>query len=233
MNEVAIDPKLESSWKTALKEEFKKPYFFELKQFLLGEKKQGKVIYPPGPQIFSALDLTPLDKVRVVILGQDPYHGPNQAHGLCFSVKPPTPIPPSLANIFMEMKADLNGEIPLNGDLTPWALQGVLLLNTVMTVEAHRAGSHRSKGWEKFTDAIIRTVNEQRDFVVFLLWGRDAIQKKVMIDSKKHLILEAPHPSPLSAYRGFFGSRPFSSVNRSLESRGLNKIDWGLDALRN
>ncbi|MBW7877303.1 MAG: uracil-DNA glycosylase [Candidatus Cloacimonetes bacterium] len=233
MTEISINPKLHPSWLDVLSEEFQKPYFYDLKRFLLSEKQKGKIIYPPGPLMFSALNLTPFDKVKVVILGQDPYHGPNQAHGLSFSVKFPTPIPPSLANIFLEMQNDLQCVPVTNGDLTPWALEGVLLLNAVLSVEANKAGSHRNRGWEKFTDSIIATLSQKRDFLVFVLWGRDAIQKKALIDSNKHLILQAPHPSPLSAYRGFFGSRPFSSINQALGSRGLNKINWGLDALRN
>jgi len=233
MTEISINPKLHPSWLDVLSEEFQKPYFYDLKRFLLSEKQKGKTIYPPGPLMFSALNLTPFDKVKVVILGQDPYHGPNQAHGLSFSVKFPTPIPPSLANIILEMQNDLQCAPVTNGDLTPWALEGVLLLNAVLSVEANKAGSHRNRGWEKFTDSIIATLSQKRDFVVFVLWGRDAIQKKVLIDSNKHLIFQAPHPSPLSAYRGFFGSRPFSSINQALETRSLNKINWGLDALRN
>src|SRR5688572_14614212 len=197
--------KLDESWKAPLQSEFEAPYMAALKDFLLAEKARGKRIFPKGPEWFHALDATPLEKVRVVILGQDPYHGEGQAHGLCFSVKPGVRPPPSLINIYREMKSDLGLEPPLHGNLEAWAEQGVLLLNAVLTVEAGRAGSHQGKGWERFTDAIIRLVNDQLRPVVFILWGAYAQRKAAFVDRKRHLVLASAHPSPLSASNGFFG----------------------------
>ncbi|WP_444438602.1 uracil-DNA glycosylase [Pseudomonas sp. A6] len=220
--------KLEESWKSALREEFDKPYMRELGEFLRKEKAAGKVIYPPGPLIFNALDSTPLDKVKVVIIGQDPYHGPGQAHGLCFSVQPGVPAPPSLQNIYKELQRDLNVPIPNHGYLQHWAEQGVLLLNTSLTVEQARAGSHAQAGWQQFTDRVIEVVNERCDGVVFLLWGSHAQSKQKLIDPRKHLILKSAHPSPLSAYRGFLGNGHFSRTNKFLEQNGKTPIDWAL-----
>ncbi len=220
--------KLEESWKSALREEFDKPYMRELGEFLRKEKAAGKVIYPPGPLIFNALNSTPLDKVKVVIIGQDPYHGPGQAHGLCFSVQPGVPAPPSLQNIYKELQRDLNIPIPNHGYLQHWAEQGVLLLNTSLTVEQARAGSHAQAGWQHFTDRVIEVVNERCDGVVFLLWGSHAQSKQKLIDPRKHLILKSAHPSPLSAYRGFLGNGHFSRTNKFLEQNGKTPIDWAL-----
>lgn len=220
--------KLEESWKSALREEFDKPYMRELGEFLRREKAAGKVIYPPGPLIFNALNSTPLDKVKVVIIGQDPYHGPGQAHGLCFSVQPGVPAPPSLQNIYKELQRDLNIPIPNHGYLQHWAEQGVLLLNTSLTVEHSRAGSHAQAGWQHFTDRVIEVVNERCDGVVFLLWGSHAQSKQKLIDPRKHLILKSAHPSPLSAYRGFLGNGHFSRTNKFLEQNGKAPIDWAL-----
>lgn len=220
--------KLEASWKKRLEEEFDKPYMTQLKQFLLEQKKKGKTVYPPGPKIFSAFDETPFEKVKVVLLGQDPYHGPGQAHGLAFSVQPGVRFPPSLRNILKELKDDLGCEIPKNGNLDKWADEGVLLLNAVLTVEAGKAGSHQGKGWEQFTDAAIRHLNEEKKNLVFILWGSYAQKKAAFVDKKKHLILKTVHPSPLSSHRGFFGSKPFSKTNKYLESHGIKPIDWSL-----
>jgi uracil-DNA glycosylase len=200
----------------------------QLKAFLLSEKQQGKVIYPPSKNIFNAFNSTPLDQVKVVILGQDPYHGPNQAHGLCFSVQPGVPAPPSLQNMFKELNRDLGIPIPPHGCLQSWAEQGVLLLNATLTVEQGRAGSHQGKGWETFTDKAIQLVNEQCQGVVFLLWGSYAQKKSAFIDSRKHLILKAPHPSPLSAHRGFIGCGHFSKANQYLQQLKKPPIDWRL-----
>ncbi|QKZ06563.1 uracil-DNA glycosylase [Pseudomonas eucalypticola] len=223
--------KLEPSWKQALRAEFDQPYMARLREFLRQEHAAGKEIYPPGPLIFNALNLTPLQQVKVVILGQDPYHGPGQAHGLCFSVQPGIPAPPSLVNIYKELKRDLNIDIAAHGCLQHWAEQGVLLLNTTMTVERANAASHAKKGWESFTDRIIQTVSEQQASVVFLLWGAHAQSKQKLIDATKHLVLTSVHPSPLSAYRGFIGNGHFSRANKFLEQRGLAPIDWQLPAL--
>lgn len=222
--------KLNESWLTPLQGEFDSPYMDELKRFLVAEKQAGKRIFPPGGEWFHALDATPLDKVRVVILGQDPYHGPGQAHGLCFSVRPGVRIPPSLVNIYKEVKADLGIEPPNHGNLENWAKQGVLLLNAVLTVEAHRAASHQGKGWERFTDAVIRLVNDRDRPAVFILWGSYAQRKAGFVDQSKHCVIKSPHPSPLSANNGFFGSRPFSRANAFLQSKGLEPIDWRLPA---
>ncbi|MFV0484868.1 MAG: uracil-DNA glycosylase [Candidatus Saccharimonadales bacterium] len=212
------------SWKPILEGEFAKPYFKELSSFL-HEEYAAKTIFPPKTQVFSAFT-TDLENVKVVIIGQDPYHGPGQAHGLAFSVRPNVQTPPSLVNIFKEIASDVGGEIPKNGNLNRWAEQGVLLLNNTLTVEAHRAGSHRGKGWEQFTENIIRHLNESRPHLVFILWGRDARTKKAMIDTSKHYILESAHPSPLSAYAGFFGCKHFSQTNAQLKKWGLDEIVW-------
>lgn len=220
--------KLEASWKEALHGEFEKPYMKELGDFLRAEKAAGKVIFPPGPLIFNALNSTPLDKVKVVIIGQDPYHGPGQAHGLCFSVQPGVPTPPSLQNIYKELQRDLNLPIPSHGYLQHWAEQGVLLLNTSLTVEQARAGSHAQAGWQQFTDKVIEVVSQRCEHLVFLLWGSHAQGKQKLIDAQKHLILKSAHPSPLSAYRGFLGNGHFSRTNKFLEQHGLAPIDWSL-----
>jgi uracil-DNA glycosylase len=223
--------KLEASWKDALRDEFDKPYMAALGEFLRQEKAAGKVVFPPGPLIFNALNSTPLDKVKVVIIGQDPYHGPGQAHGLCFSVQPGVPTPPSLQNIYKELKRDLNIEIPSHGYLQSWAEQGVLLLNTSLTVEQARAGSHAGAGWQSFTDRVIEVVSQRQPNLVFLLWGSHAQSKERLIDPTKHLILKSAHPSPLSAYRGFLGNGHFSRCNKFLVQHGLGPIDWSLPPL--
>lgn len=219
---------LENDWMQALQGEFHKPYYKELYQFVRNEYNTT-VVFPPADDIFNAFHLTPLHEVKVVIIGQDPYHNVGQAHGLCFSVKPDVDIPPSLVNIYQELHDDLGCYIPNNGYLVKWAKQGVLMLNTVLTVRAHQANSHHGKGWEEFTDAAIRTLNEQDRPIVFILWGRPAQMKKSMLTNPHHLILEAPHPSPLSAYRGFFGSKPFSKTNQFLEAHGETPIDWQIE----
>ena len=221
-----MEVKIEKSWKDALAGEFEKPYFASLVRFLHDEKSKGKTIYPPGSQIFRAFDLTPVQNVRVVILGQDPYHGPGQAHGLCFSVNDGVAFPPSLQNIFKEIKSDLGTDIPTSGNLTRWANQGVLLLNATLTVRAHQAGSHQRKGWEEFTDAAIRALAEQREHLVFILWGAYAQKKGAFIDRNKHLVLASAHPSPLSAYNGFFGNKHFSRANAYLMEHGATPINW-------
>lgn len=220
--------KLEESWKHALGQEFSDPYMGELKRFLVAEKQAGKRIFPKGSEYFRALDLTPLDEVKVVILGQDPYHGLGQAHGLCFSVKPGVRIPPSLVNIYKEMETDLGIPPARHGFLEHWAEQGVLLLNSVLTVEESQAASHQGKGWERFTDAVIRTVNDECDGVVFILWGSYAQKKAAFVDQQRHLVLKSAHPSPLSAHNGFLGSRPFSRANAYLQSIGKDPVDWRL-----
>lgn len=212
------------SWKPILEGEFAKAYFRDLSAFL-HEAYDSRKIFPPKTQVFSAFT-TDLENVKVVIIGQDPYHGPGQAHGLAFSVRPNVPTPPSLVNIFKEIADDVGGEIPANGNLNRWAEQGVLLLNNTLTVEAHKAGSHRGKGWEQFTENIIRHLNESRPHLVFILWGRDARTKKAMIDTGKHLVLESTHPSPLSAYAGFFGCKHFSKTNEQLKKWGYDEIKW-------
>lgn len=228
MGEQNVNPVIEASWKTVLENEFEAPYFSALKAFLLEEKKKH-TIYPPGSMIFSAFNHTPFDKVKVVVLGQDPYHGPGQAHGLCFSVNPGIEKPPSLVNIFKEIERELGIPAPRNGNLGKWADQGVLLLNATLTVRARQAGSHQNKGWERFTDAAIRALSEKRNGLVFLLWGNYAGAKEALIDSTKHYVLKAPHPSPLSASRGFFGCDHFSKTNALLQSQGLEPIDWRLE----
>jgi uracil-DNA glycosylase len=220
--------KLHPSWLGPLQGEFEQPYMGELKQFLMAQREKGRTIFPKAGNWFRALDLTPLDKVRVVILGQDPYHGEGQAHGLCFSVMPGVRPPPSLVNIFNEMQSDLGVRPSRHGFLEHWASQGVLLLNSVLTVEMGRAASHREKGWERFTDAVIRLVNSKSEPVVFMLWGSYAQKKAAFVDSSRHLVLRAPHPSPLSAHSGFFGCQHFSKANAFLEERGLEPIDWAL-----
>lgn len=227
----AGDIRLDDSWKAVLGDEFSKSYMRDLKAFLSQEKAEGKHIFPAGSEYFRALDLTPLDQVRVVILGQDPYHGAGQAHGLCFSVRPGVRVPPSLVNIYKELKSDLGVEPPGHGFLEHWARQGVLLLNSVLTVEEARAASHQGRGWETFTDAVIRSVNEQCEHVVFLLWGAYAQKKAAFVDRSRHLVLKAPHPSPLSAHAGFLGCRHFSQANRYLEEKGRVPIDWQLPSL--
>lgn len=226
MAEVGV--RLEDSWKAVLGDEFAQPYMRNLKDFLRAEKAAGKQIFPKGAEYFRALDLTPLDEVRVVILGQDPYHGAGQAHGLCFSVRPGVRIPPSLVNIYKELQSDLGIAPARHGFLEPWAQQGVLLLNSVLTVEEARAASHQGQGWERFTDAVIRAVNEDCEHVVFMLWGSYAQKKAAFVDGSRHLVLKAPHPSPLSAHNGFFGCRHFSQANDYLLSKGRNAIDWQL-----
>lgn len=217
---------LQDSWKRRLVAEFQLDYMQELRSFLLQRKQAGAVVYPPGPQIFNALNSTPFDQVRVVILGQDPYHGPGQAHGLCFSVRDGVDTPPSLVNIYKEIAEDLDLPIPSSGNLERWAAQGVLLLNAVLTVERGCAGAHQGKGWERFTDRVVQLLNDEREGIVFLLWGSYAIKKGATIDRKRHLVLTAPHPSPLSAYRGFFGCKHFSKTNQYLQQHGLEPIDW-------
>ena len=223
-------PAINGDWLEALNGEFRKDYYKKLFT-TVNQEYRTRQIFPPADDVFNAFHLTPLKDVKVVIFGQDPYHGENQAHGLCFSVKPEVEIPPSLVNIYQELHDDLGCTIPSHGYLEKWAKQGVLLLNTVLTVRAHQANSHRGIGWEEFTDAAIRVLNEQDRPIVFILWGRPAQMKKAMLHNPKHLILEAPHPSPLSAYRGFFGSKPFSQANRFLESHGADPIDWQIDEL--
>ena len=219
---------IQNDWLAPLSPEFKKPYYAELYK-KVREEYSTRQIFPPADEIFTAFELTPLSEVKVVIIGQDPYHGDGQAHGLCFSVKPEIETPPSLVNIYKELNFDLGCYIPNNGYLTKWAKQGVLMLNTVLTVRAHQANSHRGIGWETFTDAAIRILNEQDRPIVYLLWGKPAQMKKSMLNNPKHLILEAPHPSPLSAYRGFFGCQHFSKTNEYLKENGLEPIDWQIE----
>jgi uracil-DNA glycosylase len=220
--EIRLDP----SWKNRLESDFAQAYMASLRQFLLERKRSGAVIYPPGDLIFNAMNSTPFDAVKVVILGQDPYHGPGQAHGLCFSVRDGVAIPPSLINIYRELEEDLGSGRPASGNLQNWAEQGVLLLNAVLTVERGRAGSHQGKGWERFTDRIVSELNESRDGLVFMLWGSYAMKKGDVIDRGRHFVLTAPHPSPLSAHRGFFGCRHFSKANAWLEKHGSAPINW-------
>lgn len=222
-----MEVKIEGTWKSVLGEEFSKPYFEQLTQFVKSEYAT-KNIFPKGSDIFRAFDLTPFDQVKVVILGQDPYHEPNQAHGLCFSVQDGVKFPPSLQNIFKELSAETNFQIPASGNLTKWAEQGVLLLNATLTVEAHKAGSHQNKGWEQFTDAVIHKLAESREGIVFILWGAYAQRKGAFIDASKHCILKSAHPSPLSAYRGFFGNNHFGKANEFLEQRGQQPVNWQL-----
>lgn len=219
---------IQNDWLEPLKPEFKKPYYEKL-YAKVKEEYSTNLIFPPADDIFNAFDFTPLSEVKVVILGQDPYHGDGQAHGLCFSVKPDVDVPPSLVNIYKELQSDLGCYVPNHGYLEKWAKQGVLLLNTVLTVRAHQANSHRGIGWEEFTDAAIRILNEQDQPIVFLLWGKPAQSKKSMLHNPKHLILTAPHPSPLSAHRGFFGCKHFSQTNEFLKEQGLSPIDWQIE----
>jgi uracil-DNA glycosylase len=223
--------RLDPSWLAHLAAEFDKPYMHALKAFLQAEKKAGKTIYPPSTQWFNALDTTPIDQVKIVMLGQDPYHGPQQAHGLCFSVLPGIKKPPSLQNIFKELQSDLAIPIADHGCLTAWAQQGVLLLNSVLTVEDGHAGAHQGRGWETFTDVVIDALNRERDGIVFMLWGSYAQKKGALIDRKRHLVLEAPHPSPLSAHRGFLGCKHFSQANTYLRDNGKVEIDWRLSPI--
>lgn len=223
---MSISPKIEASWLEVLRPQFEAPYFAQLKNFLISERQQY-TCYPAGSNIFAAFDRTPFDKVKVVILGQDPYHEPGQAQGLCFSVPYGIQVPPSLVNIIKEINSDLGVNIPTDrGNLEGWADQGVLLLNATLTVRAHQAGSHQHHGWETFTDAAISALSQQRSGIVFLLWGSFAIAKSQLIDKSKHFVLTAPHPSPLSAYRGFFGCKHFSQCNAILQQQGLTPIDW-------
>ena len=226
MLEINPHSNLEPSWSSLLHSEFNKPYFKLLLDFLNAEVKAGKEIYPKDDLIFNAFNSTPFEKVKVVILGQDPYHGPNQAHGLSFSVNPGVRIPPSLRNIYKELNQDLKIDIPQHGCLQSWAEQGVLLLNATLTVEKEKAGSHQGKGWELFTDKVIQLLNENREGLIFLLWGSYAQKKGQFIDTNKHLVLKAPHPSPLSANRGFFGTKHFSKTNTYLEKQKCSKINW-------
>lgn len=223
-----MDVKIESSWKEALHGEFSKPYFQQIVTHLKTERATGAVIYPPGQLIFNAFDQTPFDKLEVVILGQDPYHGPKQAMGLSFSVPAGVPPPPSLVNIYKELKTDIGMAIPTTGDLTPWAKQGVLLLNAVLTVRANEPASHSKIGWMDFTDAVIRKISEEKEGVVFLLWGRFAQDKQVLIDQTRHYVLKAAHPSPFSADKGFFGCKHFSKTNELLRKQGKDPIDWAI-----
>jgi len=220
-----MDVKIDASWKKVLQDEFEKPYFAQLTNFVREEYKTKK-IFPPGNMIFSAFDHCPFDKVKVVIIGQDPYHNDGQAHGLCFSVNTGVDFPPSLINIFKEIERDLGKPTPTSGNLERWADQGVLLLNATLTVQAHSAGSHQGRGWETFTDAVIRKVAEEKEHVVFMLWGNYAQQKGAVVDGQKHLVLKSVHPSPLSAYRGFIGCGHFSAANEYLTSKGLSPINW-------
>jgi uracil-DNA glycosylase len=218
--------KLEETWKRRLEDEFNQPYMAALRRFLVERKQAGAQVFPPGRLIFNALDSTPFDQVKVVIFGQDPYHGPGQAHGLCFSVPEGVAVPPSLQNIYKEIQQDLGLRPPAQGNLRAWAQQGVLLLNAVLTVEQGRASAHQGKGWERFTDRVAAELNEGRKNLVFLLWGSYAMKKGAFIDRERHLVLTAPHPSPLSAHRGFFGCRHFSKANAWLERHGMEPIRW-------
>lgn len=222
---------MQTSWRPILSEEMRKPYFKELQEFVTEERRKFSV-FPPEADVFSALYLTPYEKVSVFILGQDPYHDDGQAHGLCFSVRPGVSKPPSLLNIFKELQADVGCRIPDNGHLTRWAKQGVLLLNAVLTVQAHQANSHKDRGWETFTDAVIQAVNAKTDPVVFVLWGAYARKKISLIDQSRHIVIESSHPSPLSAHRGFFGSRPFSRINAALRAADKAEIDWQIPDLQ-
>lgn len=223
--EVAIEP----SWKKELEAEFKKPYFESLVHHLKTEKQAGKTIYPAGKNIFNAFNITPFDKVKVLLLGQDPYHGPGQAHGLCFSVQKGVPPPPSLVNIYKELHDDLGIAVPRTGDLTKWAQQGVFMLNASLTVRAGEPMSHAKIGWATFTDAVIKKVSEDKEHVVFILWGKFAQEKAILIDASKHCIIKSAHPSPLSAHNGFFKSKPFSKANEYLVAHGIDPIDWSIE----
>jgi uracil-DNA glycosylase len=225
VNSKTLNSAMPSSWASVLADELSADYFAELQTFLAAERQQHAV-FPPEDEVFAAFTLTPYQRVRVLLLGQDPYHDAGQAHGLCFSVRPGVKTPPSLRNIYRELHDDLGCEIPNHGHLPQWANQGVLMLNTVLTVRAHQAHSHRKKGWERFTDAVIRKVNEKSQRVVFVLWGKPAQQKTRLIDTQRHAVVQSAHPSPLSARRGFLGSRPFSTINRMLREAGQAEIDW-------
>ncbi len=225
---IEIKPLIEGSWGDFLEEEFNSPYFKEIKEFLVTEKKANHLIYPPGSKMFAAFDKTPLDQIKVVILGQDPYHGPAQAHGLSFSVPDGITIPPSLRNIFKELNSDLGINKPVSGNLEGWAKQGVLLLNATLSVRANEAGSHQNKGWEKFTDSIIKKLSDTKSNLVFILWGKYAQAKEPLIDQFKHYILKAAHPSPFAATRGFFGCKHFSLTNEYLKKKGITEINWKL-----
>ena len=228
MESTVVQPRIEESWKMALGDEFQKPYFAALKEFLVKEQAE-QTVFPPGGKIFAAFNHTPFEKVKVVLIGQDPYHGPGQANGLCFSVSPGVKSPPSLVNIFKEVRSDVQAEVGNgSGDLTRWADQGVLLLNATLTVRASSPASHQGKGWEQFTDQVIRLLSEKRSGLVFLLWGRPAQLKEKLIDTSKHFVLKSVHPSPLSAYNGFFGCKHFSYTNKILLDQGLTPIDWNL-----
>jgi uracil-DNA glycosylase len=219
-----------TDWNPILRAELEQPYFAELRTFVDGERRQHQV-FPPAEDVFAALHLTPYADVKVLILGQDPYHGPGQAHGLCFSVRPGVDVPPSLVNIYKELESDLGLPRPDHGNLDAWARQGVLLLNATLTVRARQAASHQGKGWETFTDAVIRAVDAKPERVVFILWGSSARRKKVLVDTSKHVVIESPHPSPLSAHRGFLGSRPFSRANAALVAAGRTPVDWSIPPL--
>ena len=223
-----MEVKIEDCWKGVLKQEFDKPYFQQIPLHLKTEKSQGKTIYPPGSLIFNAFNTTPVDNIKVVIIGQDPYHGPGQAHGLCFSVQNGVPPPPSLVNIFKELQDDIGMSIPNHGNLTKWAQQGVFLLNASLTVRAGEPMSHSKIGWATFTDTVIKKISDTKEHVVFMLWGKFAQDKRMLIDETKHLVLRAAHPSPLSAFNGFFGCRHFSKANQYLVSKGIDPVDWSL-----
>ncbi|RYY17549.1 MAG: uracil-DNA glycosylase [Chitinophagaceae bacterium] len=223
-----MEVKIHESWKNELKSEFNRPYFLQVVNFLKTEHLAGKVIYPPGKLIFNAFDTTPFEQVKAVILGQDPYHGQGQAHGLCFSVQDGVPPPPSLVNIYKEMQTDLGLPAPAHGNLTKWAKQGVLMLNATLTVRANEPNSHSKIGWGEFTNTVIRKVSEDKQHVVFILWGKFAQEKQILIDETKHLVLKAAHPSPFSAHTGFFGCRHFSKTNEYLMQNGIDPIDWAL-----
>ncbi len=225
-----MDLTLPTDWNTLLAPEFEKPYFRKLEEFV-EQERNAHTVFPPEKDVFNALRLTPFEQVKVLLLGQDPYHDDNQAHGLCFSVRPGVRPPPSLGNMFRELKSDLGCKVPNNGYLIPWAEQGVLMLNAVLTVRAHAANSHKNKGWETFTDAVIRTVNDKSSPVVFVLWGGYAQKKLGLIDTERHIIVQSAHPSPLSAHNGFFGSQPFSKINAALRSTGQSEIDWQIPDL--
>lgn len=231
MSEIQDRIKLRPSWKKRIGREFEQEYMQNLRQFLISEKQHGKIIYPAGEDIFNSMNLTPFESVKVVIVGQDPYHGPGQAHGLCFSVKPGVRIPPSLVNIYKEIHNDLGVPISKHGCLKSWAEQGVLLINSVLTVEKNKAGSHQGKGWEHFTDAVIKTLNAEHSGIVYFLWGSYAQNKGKIIDREQNLVLQSVHPSPLSAYRGFFGNKHFSQANAYLEGLGKTPVDWTLPQL--
>lgn len=228
MEHNTVEIELHSSWKQRLQQELQSERMFRLKDFIISEYQKGHNVFPPPQETFAALNLAPFEKVKVVIVGQDPYHGAGQAHGLCFSVREGVPFPPSLRNIFKELNSDLGLQAPKSGSLVRWAEQGVLLLNAVLTVRESQAASHEGLGWEEFTDKIIHLLNDEKENLVFVLWGSYAQKKASFVDRKKHFVLESPHPSPLSAYRGFFGTKPFSQVNDYLRSKGIQEIDWSL-----